>query len=191
MLLLYRHKHDWLQQFEAQLASSAAEARQTASVLEQALTSVATQVQQLVVSVSQPATPVPAPPPGTAPEPRVGAPERYSGDPEGCNPFLTNSSILFALQPYTFASEAARVAFTINHLTGRARLWGTAEWERGTPAGSSFQAFPAELRKVFGPVSLRPDAAGGLMSLKQGSQPVADYAIDFRDSDEDSYTKDS
>ncbi|TWW58269.1 Retrovirus-related Pol polyprotein from transposon 17.6 [Takifugu flavidus] len=174
-----------LQQFEAQLASNAAEARETASALEQALRSVASQVQQLVVSVSQPAAPappppVPAPPPGTVPEPRVGTPERYSGDPEGCNPFLTNCSILFALQPYTFASEAARVAFTINHLTGRARLWGTAEWERSTRACSSFQAFSAELRKVFGPVSLGPDATGGLMSVKQGSRPIADYAIDFR-----------
>ncbi|TWW62375.1 hypothetical protein D4764_04G0010220 [Takifugu flavidus] len=118
-------------------------------------------------------------PPGTAPEPRVGTPERYSGDPEGCNPFLTNCSILFALQPYTFASEAARVAFTINHLTGRECLWGTAEWERGTPASSSFQAFSAELCKVFVAVSLGLDATGELMSLKQGSRPIADYAIDF------------
>ncbi|TWW62374.1 hypothetical protein D4764_04G0010210 [Takifugu flavidus] len=116
----------------------------------------------------------------TAPEPRVGTPERYSGDPEGCNPFLTNCSFLFALQPYTFASEAARVAFTINHLTGRECLWGTAEWERGTPASSSFQAFSAELCKVFVAVSLGLDATGELMSLKQGSRPIADYAIDFR-----------
>ncbi|TWW59148.1 hypothetical protein D4764_06G0006780 [Takifugu flavidus] len=117
---------------------------------------------------------------GTAPEPQVGAPERYSGDPEGCNPFLTNCSILFALQPYTFTSEAAKVAFTINHLTGRACLWGTAEWERGTPACSSFQTFSTELRKVFGPVSLGPEATRGVMSVKQGSRAIADYAIDFR-----------
>ncbi|TWW77664.1 hypothetical protein D4764_12G0010540 [Takifugu flavidus] len=109
-----------LQQFEAQLASNAAEARQTASALERALTSVAT-------------------------------------------------------QPYTFASEAAKVAFTINYLTGRACLW-----ERGTPACSSFQTFSAELRKVFGPVSLGPEATGELLNVKQGSRPVADYAIDFR-----------
>ncbi len=54
-------------------------------------------------------------------------------------PFITNCSILFALQPHTFASEEARVAFTINHLTGRARLWGTSEWERQTSACSSFK----------------------------------------------------
>lgn len=110
----------------------------------------------------------------------MGAPERYAGDPESCNPFLTNCSILFALQPYTFASEEARVAFTINHLTGRARLWGTAEWERRTPACSSFQAFAAELRKVFGVAFRGPDAAGGLLGLRQEGRTVADYAIDFR-----------
>ncbi|TWW58466.1 hypothetical protein D4764_07G0011850 [Takifugu flavidus] len=154
-----------LQQFEAQLASNAAEARETASALERALSSSSSGSCSPTRHCSRA--------PG-------GNPRALFWGPEGCNPFITNCSILFALQPYTFASEAARVAFTINHLTGRARLWGTAEWERGTPACSSFQAFSAELRKVFGPVSLGPDATGGLMSVKQGSRPIADYAIDFR-----------
>ena len=62
--------------------------------------------------------PVPGFPPSTAPEPRVGDPERYSKVPEGCNSFLMNYFILLALQPHTFASEAARVDFAINHLAG-------------------------------------------------------------------------
>lgn len=178
-----------LQQHEAQLSSNAAEARQSASALERALTLLANQVQQMATTLTQHAAPAassaqPAPSstpsPSSAPEPRVGAPERYAGDPEGCNPFLTNCSILFALQPHTFATEGARVAFAINHLTGRARLWGTAEWERGTPACSSFQAFAEELRKVFGTVSLGPDATGGLLNQRQGDRTVADFAIDFR-----------
>ena len=179
-----------LQHHEAQLASNATEARQSASALEQALTALAAQVQQMAASMTQHAPPAatPAPPaltPGPsssiATEPRVGAPERYAGDPEGCSPFLTNCSILFTLQPHTFATEGARVAFTINHLTGRARLWGTAEWERGTPACVSFQAFSEELRKVFGPVSRGPDVTGGgLMSQRQRDRTVSDYAIDFR-----------
>eukprot|EP00066_Takifugu_rubripes_P023495 XP_011612761.1 PREDICTED: uncharacterized protein LOC105417894 [Takifugu rubripes] len=49
-----------------------------------------------------------------------------------------------------------------------------------TFASEVAKAFSAELRKVFGPVSLGPDATGGLMSVKQGSRPIADYAIDFR-----------
>ncbi|KAK0154276.1 Retrotransposon-derived protein PEG10 [Merluccius polli] len=63
---------------------------------------------------------------------------------------------------------------------GRARLWGTAEWERRTPACSSFQAFASELQKVFGVPSRGPDLHGSLIGLRQGGQTVADYSIDFR-----------
>jgi len=71
------------------------------------------------------------------------------------------------------------VAFAINHLTGRARLWGTAEWERQTPVCTSFQAFAAELRRVFGMGAFEGDAARGLMTLCNGDLTVADFAIDF------------
>uniref|UniRef100_A0AAQ4Q1R1 Retrotransposon gag domain-containing protein n=1 Tax=Gasterosteus aculeatus aculeatus TaxID=481459 RepID=A0AAQ4Q1R1_GASAC len=186
-----------LVQHEAILTSTLAEVRQATAASQQAsatqeqtLTALVAQIQQLTLRISQtesqsppaapPAAVSPPTPPGPAFEPRIGAPERYGGDPESCSPFLTNCSILFALQPHTFASEEARVAFTINHLTGRARLWGTAEWERQTPACRSFQSFAAEVRKVFGPPALGPDAAGGLLNLHQGDRAVADYAIDFR-----------
>lgn len=160
---------------------------------DQRLDNLADQVQQLTAALVQltaaatPAPVEPVPPPPAQPvateplsEPRVGTPERYGGEPEGCSPFVTNCSILFALQPHTFATEKAKVAFAINQLTGRARLWGTAEWERQTPACVSFNAFSAELQKVFGPVSRGPDAAGGLLGLKQGTRSVVDYAIEFR-----------
>ena len=179
-----------LQHHETLLVSNSAEVRLAVAKQEQAFTSLASQVQQLAAAFAQavplppePVQPPPAPSASAAAfvsEPRVGVPERYAGDAEGCRPFLTNCSILFALQPHTFASEDARVAFTVNHLTGRARLWGTAEWERRTPACSSFQAFAAELRKVFGEVSRGPDASGGLLGLNQGSRSVADYSIHFR-----------
>ncbi|KAI3370533.1 hypothetical protein L3Q82_025292 [Scortum barcoo] len=109
--------------------------------------------------------PVPAPaPPGPVPEPRVGNPERYAGDPEGCNPFITNCSILYALQPQTFSSEEAKVAFAINHLTGRARSGFDGDCRVGAADSSlrvSFQAFATELRKG-------------------NHRTVQDYAIDFR-----------
>ena len=177
-----------LQHHEALLLSNSADVRLAVTKQEQAFTLLASQVQQLAAAFAQavplppePVQPLPVPAASaSASEPRVGVPERYAGDAEGCRPFLTNCSILFALQPHTFASEDARVAFTVNHLTGRARLWGTAEWERRTPACSTFQAFAAELRKVFGEASRGPDASGGLLGLKQGSRSVADYSIHFR-----------
>ena len=85
----------------------------------------------------------------------MGIPERYDGKPSTCNAFLCNCSIIFALQPLTFASEEARVNYTINHLSGRACLWGTAEWQRGTPTCRSFQTFADELEE-----SLVPDLWG-------------------------------
>lgn len=178
---------------QAQVASVSAEARNATATLDQGLASLAVQIQTLATALTQLAVPAPpsapAPmavplpatsPPAPAAEPRVGTPERYAGEPEGCNPFLTNCSIIFALQPYTFASEKTRVAFTVNHLTGRARLWGTAEWERQTPACTSFQAFSTELKRVFGMGAFEGDAAQGLMSLIQGNRSVADFSIDFR-----------
>ncbi len=178
-----------LQQHEARLASTAAEVRQAAASQQQALNLTA-QVQQLTAALSQMAAAAPSaapssatPPlaiPGPISEPRVWAPQCYAGDPENCNPFLTNCSILFALQLHTFASEEIQVAFTINHRTGRARLWGTAKWERRTPACASFQAFTAKLCKVFGVASHAPDSTGGLLNLHQGGRSVADYSIDFR-----------
>lgn len=160
---------------------------------EQRFNALTTQVQQLTTTLAQlttadqPAPAARAPPaptgsdvPGPALEPRVGVPERYGGDPDGCGPFITNCSILFALQPQTFATEQAKVAFTVNHLTGKARLWGTAEWDRQTAACASFSAFAAELQKVFGPVSRGPDAEGGLLGLRQGPRTAADYALEFR-----------
>ena len=91
-------------------------------------------------------------------EPDVGAPERYEGDHVTCNAFLCNCYIIFSLQPLTFSSEEARVAYTINYLTGRARLWGTAECRGGPHACHFFQSFANELRRVFGTGPLGAEA---------------------------------
>ena len=69
------------------------------------------------------------------------------------------------------------MAFAINHLTGRVRLWGTAEWDRGLQPVFSFSK---ELRKVFGLVGESSDAGRGLFHLRQGARTVSDFAIDFR-----------
>ena len=158
----------------------------SASHLQSAVDTLTRTVTELASRLREsPPTPTPAPVPQPAvspasPEPRVGSPERYDGEPETCSAFITNCTLLFALQPRTFSSEAAKVAYTINHLTGRARLWGTAEWDRQSPACSSFLTFTSELRKVFGQDPDRAGVAAGLLSLHQGRRSVADYSIDFR-----------
>lgn len=59
-------------------------------------------------------------------EPKVGSPERFDRDPAQVRAFVTNCQIVFSLQPRNFATEAAKVAYTVNHLSGRARLCGMA-----------------------------------------------------------------
>jgi len=137
------------QQCEAWFAAATTETRQAANH-DQALNAMAAEIHRLTNAITPPVVPsppAPVPPsPWPAPELQMGMPERYTGDPEGCNPFLMNCSILFALQPHTFAFEEAKVEFIINHLTGRAHLWGTAKWERWTPTCGSLQWFTTEFR---------------------------------------------
>ena len=115
-----------------------------------------------------------------APEPKIGNPERFNGDPTQVRPFLTSCRLQFSLQPRTFATEGARVGYAITHLTGRARLWGTAEFERQTPACATFDLFAEEMLKVFDLDSPTAEASRELLSIRQGRRSVADYSIDFR-----------
>lgn len=53
------------------------------------------------------------------PEPCVGAPERFNGNPHSCHAFLTNCSLLFSLQP----SPPKLPRWRMTHPTEKARLW--------------------------------------------------------------------
>lgn len=71
------------------------------------------------------------------------------------------------------------MAYTITHLLGRARLWGAEDWDRRTPACQTFQAFAAELQKVFGQGYSQDAAAGDLLTLRQGQRSVMDFSVEF------------
>lgn len=66
-------------------------------------------------------------------EPSVPFPERYSGDFGSCQAFLTQISLVFRLQPCSYASEEAKIAFLVSLLAGAARDWGTAVWIQQGP----------------------------------------------------------
>lgn len=51
---------------------------------------------------------------------------------------------------YTRSPEWATVVLAVIHLTRRAQLWGTPEWEIQTSAWSTFASFVGELQKIFG-----------------------------------------
>lgn len=139
------------------------------------------QLQQLKSPAAPPTPPVqPTPPePNRQPEPRLPAPEAYSGESNYCRAFLTKCSMYFSLQPLTFNSEQSKVAFALTLLMGRAALWGTAVWENQDLCCASFKTLSEEMRRVFDRAVADREAARLLADLQQGDRPVSDYSIEF------------
>lgn len=114
------------------------------------------------------------------PEPHANCPPPYDGDPNSCRAFLSQCSLVFALQPRRYVTEESQVAFVITLLKGKARDWATAVWDARAPFCATFQDFRAEMIKLFDRSAQGDEAAAQLARLSQGRQSVTDYSIQFR-----------
>lgn len=112
-------------------------------------------------------------------EPRLSPPEFFKGEPDQCRPFITQCEIHFELQPSSFPSERSKVAYAISLLSGKAKSWGTSEWQRRSRTCYNFSTFSKELCRIFDPVLPEREAARRLFSVKQGDKRVTEYIIDF------------
>lgn len=77
------------------------------------------------------------------------------------------------------------MAYVISLLTGRACLWGTAEWE------CDFKCFSEETKKVFDLARPEREASSNLLVPFEETQPVAEYTNDFYTAVADSTLNDS
>ena len=114
------------------------------------------------------------------PEPHANNPPPYDGNPNSCRAFLSQCSLVFALQPRRYAQEETKVAYVLTLLTGRARDWGTSVWEARAPFCASFGAFRQEMVKLFDRSARGDEAAAQLARLQQGGRSVTEYAIEFK-----------
>lgn len=99
------------------MASLASDAKQSAATQELSFAFLVSQMQQLTAAITELAPEnhypeearvvVTPPAPSPTSEPRIGPPERYAGDPDGFNPFLTNCSIYFSVRAVRTAGTRA------------------------------------------------------------------------------------
>ncbi|KAI3368526.1 hypothetical protein L3Q82_025538 [Scortum barcoo] len=112
-------------------------------------------------------------------EPFVPTPESYAGDLGSCSRFLFQCSIVFVQQPSSYSSDNAKIGYVVNLLRGKASDWATALWQANSPVLQSFDSFIAEMKKVFDHPVQGQEAVKRLLDLRQGSQSVAAYSVDF------------
>ncbi|XP_057714608.1 uncharacterized protein lrfn5a isoform X1 [Corythoichthys intestinalis] len=112
--------------------------------------------------------------------PRLAPPERFCGDPGTSQAFVTECSMHFDCSPHEFTTDRSRIAFMVSHMSGQARAWAMAEWERDSCSCHNLSSFIDALKTTFDPVCSERDRARELSSLRQGKASVNDYAIQFR-----------
>ncbi|KAF0045774.1 hypothetical protein F2P81_002303 [Scophthalmus maximus] len=123
-----------------------------------------------------------SPPPAAIPtrEPWVSPLKRYDGHLRQCKTFLLQCGPVFDLQSLMYSTEKTKIAYLISLLRGEALEWASVHWRRQDPVTSTYANFTQEMSKVFDHPVQGKDAARRLFSLRQGSQSVAEYSIEFR-----------
>lgn len=99
------------------------------------------------------------------------------GDLGTCRAFLTQCSLVFEQQPYTYCTDAAKIAFVMGSFKGNALDWATAVRESQPNFSVSFAAFVSEMREVFDHPVRGGDVAKCFLSLRQGSRSVAEFSV--------------
>ena len=87
---------------------------------------------------------------------------------------------MFELQPQTYPTDKAWIAYLIGVLRGEALVWATAVWERSSAACSDYSVFTEEMWRVFDHPVRGREASQRLLLLSQGSRSVASFAVEFR-----------
>jgi len=130
---------------------------------------------------SQPPVPTPAVSASVpVKEPWVPPPDRYEGDFGLCRSFLLQCDLVFSQQPLSYSTEQSRIAYLMGLLRGNALAWAAFLWEKRSPVTTTYAAFSAEMRRVFGHPVRGQDASERLLSFRQAMHSVAEFSVEFR-----------
>lgn len=112
--------------------------------------------------------------------PRLAFPEKFDGSPSRCKGFLLQCKLFVNQQPALYPTDSSRVAFVCNLLTGKALEWATAIWKEEECNYPTFETFLKQFREVFEHPADGRSPGEQLLSLTQGRNTAAEYALSFR-----------
>ena len=101
----------------------------------------------------------------------VPSPVPYDGAPGECRGFMLQCRFVFTQQSRTFASDNARVAYTVGLLRGKALVWAEA-WLHRRSAQVSYEHFMEEFKRIFDHPVYTRDVVQRMLSLCQGSSRI-------------------
>jgi hypothetical protein len=113
-------------------------------------------------------------------EPFIPTPVRYSGELGRCRQFLHQCTLVFEQQPLSYASDRTKTAFMMSLLSDQAADWAVANSINRPSLALSYADFVNEMRRVFDHPVRGKEASSRLLSLRQGSDSVAQFALSFR-----------
>ncbi|KAL0180477.1 hypothetical protein M9458_022883 [Cirrhinus mrigala] len=121
---------------------------------------------------ASPATPVASP--------RLAYPDKFDGSPAKCKGFLLQCSLFVTQQPALYPTEDSRIAFVCSLLTGKALDWATAVWDLNRPSFPTFKEFLRRFKEVFDYPEGGEGAGEQILTLRQGRNTAAEFALTFR-----------
>ncbi len=107
----------------------------------------------------------------------MARPATFTGEGEDCSGFILQVSLYFEMQSHQFTNDRARVVFIISLLSGRALQWAQSLWQAKASITTSLSAFIAHFKEVLASELSVHDQ---LFNLRQGSDSVSVYALQFR-----------
>ena len=109
----------------------------------------------------------------------LAAPERFAGDPQKLNIFLTQCRLHFLCRPAAFPTQESRVDFVLSYLTRDAALWSIPLVSGDHPMLYQFDQFEHELRRIFDRRTVTQSVDNELLELRQGNRDLLSYLAHF------------
>lgn len=113
-------------------------------------------------------------------EPVIHPAELFDGNPDNFGGFLLQCELAFSRSPSLFPTSASKITHIVAALKGSALRWAHAYLATNPVSSTSYSRFLCDFKKVFDHPLQKEAASRRLLSIKQGRRSVAEHAIDFR-----------